>query len=273
MGCGASSGALAFSELDHGNIPTVVVRTGGTADTGLPSLVREPFTAGAVLAKLTSAEKALRLERRAYDDERILCVLPERRAERQERQKDYAYALGSLLAIQTLREAAAREKVPDILKPREPTDIRGAGVLATVKQALKMKMESHVATIAATQVAAKKHTALRRRITALANARLYLGTLRLASSNKKVAEHQIAAQGEQWRAMRDFERVRELAIAKYKAKRRAGVAEGALAFVRKYEGKEEVGALMMDAELRQKYAVSTAALRRLTLRQPRQQQM
>lgn len=255
MGCGASSGALAFSELDHGNIPTVVVRTGGTADTGLPSLVREPFTAGAVLAKLTSAEKALRLERRAYDDERILCVLPERRAERQERQKDYAYALGSLLAIQTLREAAAREKVPDILKPREPTDIRGAGVLATVKQALKMKMESHVATIAATQVAAKKHTALRRRITALANARLYLGTLRLASSNKKVAEHQIAAQGEQWRAMRDFERVRELAIAKYKAKRRAGVAEGALAFVRKYEGKEEVGALMMDAELRQKYAV------------------
>jgi hypothetical protein len=254
MGCGASSGAGPFSALDHGDIPSVVVHK-RPADSGLPALVRDPFTADAVLAKLDGADKALRLERRAYEDERILQVLPDRRAERQERQKDYAYALGSLLAIQTLREAAAREKVPEILKPREPTDIRGAGVLATVKQALKMKMEHHLATIAGTQAAAKQHTALRRRITALANARLYLGTLRFASSNKKVAEHQIAAQAEQWRAMRDFERVRDLAVAKYKAKRRAGVAEGALAFMRKYEGKEEVGALMMDAELRQKYGV------------------
>ena len=117
MGCGASSGAGPFSALDHGDIPSVVVHK-RPADSGLPALVRDPFTADAVLAKLDGADKALRLERRAYEDERILQVLPDRRAERQERQKDYAYALGSLLAIQTLREAAAREKVPEILKPR-----------------------------------------------------------------------------------------------------------------------------------------------------------
>eukprot|EP01047_Picozoa_sp_COSAG01_P006822 COSAG01_NODE_251_length_20305_cov_5.846447_8_plen_223_part_00 len=39
------------------------------------------------------------------------------------------------------------------------------------------------------------------------------------------------------------------------ARRKAEVARAALAFVRKYRGREAGGALMMDAELRQKYAV------------------
>eukprot|EP01046_Picozoa_sp_COSAG06_P104905 COSAG06_NODE_51116_length_314_cov_0.725581_1_plen_75_part_10 len=75
MGCGASSGAGPFSALDHGDIPSVVVHK-RPADSGLPALVRDPFTADAVLAKLDGADKALRLERRAYEDERILQVLP-----------------------------------------------------------------------------------------------------------------------------------------------------------------------------------------------------
>lgn len=254
MGCGASSGA---AYLDHGDIPSVVVKM-GQPDSGLPSLIRAPMTAPAVLRKLKSAEASLRLERRGLDDERLLRVLPDRRAERQERQADYAYGLGALLAIQTLREAASRDKVPDILKPREPSDIRGSGVLATVKAALKMKHEHHLATIAATQGLAKRHTALRRRLTALANARLYLSTVRHAASNKKVAEMQIAAQADQWKAMKDFERVRSSAVDRSKAKRKAAVAEGALTFMRKFEGREEVGALMMDAELRQKYAIEHA---------------
>jgi hypothetical protein len=39
------------------------------------------------------------------------------------------------------------------------------------------------------------------------------------------------------------------------ARRKAEVARAALAFVRRYRGREAGGALMMDAELRQKYAV------------------
>lgn len=88
------------------------------------------------------------------------------------------------------------------VQPKEPPDLRGVGELATVRASLKMEMESHIAVLASTQRLAKNHGATARRLTALANARLYVtGSVRLASSDKKVAELHVEAESEQWHAM------------------------------------------------------------------------
>eukprot|EP01048_Picozoa_sp_COSAG05_P015931 COSAG05_NODE_1982_length_3748_cov_1.987942_2_plen_157_part_01 len=156
MGCGASSGR--HGALD-GEPPMVVVRERQQAS-GPPSLTRPPLTMPAVVRTLRKGEAELKQQKHICEDARRTDFLPQRQRAQHQRQVDFSYALGSLLAIHTLREAASREKVPEILRPSEPPDLRGIGDLATVKAALKMKLESHVATIAVTHRLAKQYSAL-----------------------------------------------------------------------------------------------------------------
>ena len=250
MGCGASTGRSA----GDGDPPMVVVRERQRA-AGPPSLTRPPLTMPSVIRTLRKGEAELKQQKHICEDSRKTNFLPQRQGEHSQLQIDFGYALGALLAVHTLKEAALREKVPEILRPAEPTDLRGVGELATVQAALKMKLECHLATVAVTHRLAKSHSALNRRITALANARLYVTTIRVASSDHKITEMTMEAESEQWHAMHEVERLRSLVVARAEAKRQAAVSEGALLFVDKYKGREEVGALMMDAELRQKYQI------------------
>jgi hypothetical protein len=117
MGCGASSGVAAGGRgFIDGQPPMVVVRERQQVQRGLKGLTRPPLTRGALERALRKGEGELKQQRRVIQDARLSDFLPERLASKRAHQVDFSYALGALVAVHTLREAAQREKVPEILR-------------------------------------------------------------------------------------------------------------------------------------------------------------
>ena len=253
MGCGGS----VHAHSPGGNQPPmVIIRDGsneGTASDG------DRINVPAVLDRLWSETETMTEQQRKHDSVLLMNFLRERRAEQQDNHEQFSYTLGSLLGLYTLREAADLDDVPEILKPLEPSSIRGVGELATIHAELKMRVESYLATIATVQADAKSHAGLKRRRTGLSNARLFVARVAAAGSAKEVGSLRIQAENELWKAIKGLERVRDAAPARAAAARRHTVASAALEFLKEYDGRDEGGALMVDDELRRKYRDEASA--------------
>jgi hypothetical protein len=187
MGCGASKGDV----RGYNEAPMVIVRSGG-AD-GLPTLKREQLSVPKILERLVSERERATAERRQYETALLLNFVRERRTEQDDKLEKFSYALGSLLGLHTLREAADLDTIPEILKPLEPASVRGVGEMAAIHAALKMKIDTYLATIASTQAAAKINSGLKRRLTGLANARLSVARTQAAASARAVGALRIEA--------------------------------------------------------------------------------